>query len=87
MNKKLIVLLIALLAISPLCADFIRQNDQWYSVDKQTGALKKLFNRAESTDPRYKERHNPYQQKSDYSSFGSDPTFVDWTSNNIGNNR
>jgi len=85
MHKKLIALLVAFSIISPLCADFIRQNGQWYSVDPRTGTLKKLFNKAETTDPRYRERHNPYQQESDYTSFGSDRTYVDQTNRNMGN--
>ena len=81
----MIVLLIALLNISALSANFINENGQWYSIDRQTGIRKKLFNRAETTDPRYRERHNPYQQESDYTSFGSDRTYVDQTNRNMGN--
>lgn len=85
MNKKRIVLLMTIFSISAVSADFINQNGRWYSVDKRTGVRKELFNRTDIADPRYRERTNPYQKDSQYSSFGSDRSYIDQTNRDMGN--
>lgn len=90
MNKKLIVFVMVILFVSPLWAnaDFYRDNNgRWCSYDEKTGECKEVFPTYNISDPRYRERHNPYQLKSDYTTFGSDRTYVDQTNRNMGNNR
>lgn len=85
MNKKLIALVVLALTGSLLSAHCYRdKNGRWYCYDKKTGTDKELFT-VEPKGYQDRERHNPYQKKSDYTSFGSDRTFVDQTHNNMGN--
>ena len=89
MNNKLIFLVI-LGIISSLSADadFYRDNDgRWWSYDEKTDEYKEIFPHHNISDPRYRERHYPYQLKSDYTTFGSDRTYIDQTNRNMGNNR
>ena len=85
MNKKRIVLLMTIFSISALSADLIKKNGHWYAVNKRTGIYEDVFNRTDIADPRYRERTNPYQKDSQYSSFGSDRSYVDQTNRDMGN--
>lgn len=60
-------------------------NGRWYTHDKKTGMRKDVFPAKNLSDPQYRERHYPYQLQSDYTSFGSDRTYVDQTNRDMRN--
>lgn len=86
MNKKLIALIMIALTVLPISATLYRDdNGRWYTYDKKTGMRKDVFPTKNISDPQYRERHYPYQLQSDYTSFGSDRTYVDQTNRDMGN--
>jgi hypothetical protein len=86
MNKKLVIFALMALSTLPLSATYYRDdNGRWYSYDEKTGMRKELFSIKNTNDPQYRERHYPYQEQSDYTSFGSDRTYVDQTNRDMGN--
>jgi hypothetical protein len=86
MNKKLISLLIVVFCSSYLSATLYRDdNGRWYSYDQKTGMRREVFPTKNISDPRFRERNNPYQLQSDRTTFGSDRTYVDQTNRDMGN--
>lgn len=86
MNKKLVIFVLMVLNALPLSATYYRDNNgHWFSYDKKTGIRKELFSTKNTSDPRYWERNYPYQKQSDYTSFGSDRTYIDQTNRDMGN--
>jgi len=88
MNKKLIVFVVIIFTTLPLSATLYRNNNgKWYLHDEKTDTYKELFTTKNTSDPRYRERKYPYQQKSDYTSLASDRSYIDQTNRDMGNNR
>jgi hypothetical protein len=88
MKKQLMCMAITLIITASAHADaeFYRDNNgRWYSYDKKTDTSREVFSTKNISDPRYKERHYPYQLESDYTSFGSDRSYRDQTNRNMGN--
>ncbi len=65
---------------------FYRDENGWYSYDKITGISRDMFPSENTSDPSYRERNYPYQDKSDLTSFKTaDRTYIDQTNRDMGN--
>ena len=88
MNKKYRIILLTMVITSPLLAVLYRdeRNGSWYTYDKKTGIRKEVFPTKNISDPRYWERHYPYQRESDLTSFKTaDRSYIDQTNRDMGN--
>ena len=86
MTKKLIFLVIGIISLSALADSHFRYNNNkgWYSYNQKTGMRRYVSSFTNVSDPRYKERNNPVQGKSDSRSEDQFRRYNP-THNNLGN--
>ena len=83
MNKKLALLFFVI--INAQLSGYYRPGLEHNNTYKKIKARKKMYSPKKQSTKKEIDKRYPYQRDSQYASFGSDRTFVDWTHNDMGN--